>query len=366
MKKILIFMLILLLSTSLIGKGFFQHETQNDKIVINYENEEKNLDGVEKTITKIFALPFSAAEISLNNCSVSVFSEHKKFLRKENLRNEDRIRISDSFTMRELHAFQVTIDIMVSGDKNISKISNLDFEIIGHGSISIPEKISPAFIPAYKSCLDNFADSYLGRTEISEPNMLIIGHSTLASTLEIFMEWKEAKGIECTLANLEDIGNTNNEIKDYIQEVYDTSENPPAYLLLIGDVTGYYSLPSFYFSDENDVTDHAYTLLEGGDYFPEMLVGRFSFDSIFELQTLISKVIDYEKNPYVAEPEWLQKALLVAGNYSTTPPTPTTPVKMSRWLQEKMLDYGYTQLTQYSIPPLTRVQMKLLILLILG
>ncbi|MEA2104894.1 MAG: hypothetical protein U9P79_09695, partial [Candidatus Cloacimonadota bacterium] len=69
MKKIFIFMFILFLSTSLMGKEIFQHETQNDKIIIHYENDAKNLVTVGKTITKVFALPFRSAEISISNCS---------------------------------------------------------------------------------------------------------------------------------------------------------------------------------------------------------------------------------------------------------------------------------------------------------
>ncbi|MCK4339606.1 MAG: hypothetical protein KAW87_06440, partial [Candidatus Cloacimonetes bacterium] len=146
-------------------------------------------------------------------------------------------------------------------------------------------------------------------------------------------------------------GNTSSEIKSYIQNIYNTSDEPPDYLLLIGDVSGGFALPSFYFGSESNVSDHPYTLLEGNDYFPEMIVGRISIVSINQLISIINKIFVYEKTPYIAEPDWLTRALLVAGNYSSSPPTPTTPVKVSRWLREKMLNYGYTQVDTVFYPP---------------
>jgi len=89
----------------------------------------------------------------------------------------------------------------------------------------------------------------------------------------------------------------------------------------------------------------------GDDYFPEMLVGRFSIDSMIELITMMNKVITYEKNPYMEDPTWLTRALLIAGNYSTTPPIPSTPVTVTQWLRDKMYDYGYTHIDEIYYPP---------------
>ena len=69
----------------------------------------------------------------------------------------------------------------------------------------------------------------------------------------------------------------------------------PDYLLIVGDSnnSSYFKLPIFYVQapDNPEVcaTDLDYTLIEGDDYFPEMLVGRFCVDSVTEFQTIVSK-----------------------------------------------------------------------------
>ncbi|MCK4338875.1 MAG: hypothetical protein KAW87_02655, partial [Candidatus Cloacimonetes bacterium] len=241
--------------------------------------------------------------------------------------------------------------LLYESDKNISVLKSLDMELVPKDAVEKPISISQTFLPIYKSLVNNFDSSYLANLEIAPSKMLIICSSILEGFLVDFIDWKEAKGISCAIATLDETGNTSSEIKSYIQNIYNTSDEPPDYLLLIGDIDDGYALPSFYFGSESNVSDHPYTLLEGNDYFPEMIVGRISIVSIMELISIINKIFVYEKTPYIAEPDWLTRALLVAGNYSTTPPIPTTPVKVSRWLREKMLNYGYAQVDTVFYPP---------------
>ncbi|HPR17973.1 MAG TPA: C25 family cysteine peptidase, partial [Candidatus Cloacimonadota bacterium] len=116
------------------------------------------------------------------------------------------------------------------------------------------------------------------------------------------------------------------------------------------------ALPSYYITNptgtETDVTDHPYTMLAGNDYFPEMIVGRMSVDTANQLQIIVYKILHYEKAPYMGNTAWYEKALLVAGNYADSPPIPTTPVKVTQWLRDKMYDYGYNGITElYYWPP---------------
>ena len=53
-----------------------------------------------------------------------------------------------------------------------------------------------------------------------------------------------------------------------------------------------------------------YTTLEGGDVYPEIFIGRMSFSSSSHLNTIISKTLNYESNPYMND-NWFQRACLV-------------------------------------------------------
>ena len=63
------------------------------------------------------------------------------------------------------------------------------------------------------------------------------------------------------------------------------------YVLLIGDIDGVATMPSFYYGPENDVTDQKYTHIFGDDFFPDVFIGRFSIDSIFSFHFRFSKFI---------------------------------------------------------------------------
>ncbi|MBL7086128.1 MAG: hypothetical protein ISS28_03355, partial [Candidatus Cloacimonetes bacterium] len=352
MKKIVILIVLIGVFTQLFGNENFQYERINDIVIVNYENENPVPGLDKKEIEKIIAVPCDEVEIVVNSCEVSLYSKDGDFLENTIVNGDNHVEIIKGFVMRELKAHQVKIKLIDENEENISVLKCLNFALAPQSPIVIPDKLSQAFLPIYRFLVDNFDSSYLANLEIIPSKMLIIGpNNTVVDILSPFIDWKEAKGISTVVATLDEIGYTSTEIKIYIQDAYDNWEEPPDYLLLLGDVNGCLYIPSFYISSDNDVTDHPYTLLEGDDYFPEMLVGRISFDSYYELSTALNKILAYEKNPYIDDPDWFTRALLVAGNYSPTPPIPITPTQVSIWLREKMLNYGYTQVDTVFYPP---------------
>ncbi len=349
MKKIL-FLLTLIFSFISISANL-NFERLNENVVINFKND--NILESKEEITEIIALPSRDVEIYVNNCEVSDFSEEGVFLGKRTINGNSKVEVVSSFVMRELYAHRIKINVSKLDRGIRSTINDLNFTITPKDEVPAPQKISSAFLPVYSSMVSNFNESYLRDAEVVPSKMLIIVPTPLVGILEPFTEWKNAKGISTIVASLDETGSTLLEIKSYIQDIYDNSEIPPDYLLIIGDVTGFYSVPSYFYGPEQNVSDHYYTLLEGEDFFPEMLVGRFTIDTQSELQIIISKILWYEKTPYMDNTDWFQNALLVAGNFATTLPIPITPKKVTRWLKDKMLDYGYNQITEVYYPPTT-------------
>ncbi|MCD4795843.1 MAG: PKD domain-containing protein, partial [Candidatus Cloacimonetes bacterium] len=346
MKKIFIIIAIMIVTIS-ISAGI-RYENNSDRVRIIFDNNDYT--ECEENIFKVVALPSRNAEIIVNSCEVSVFSNDGDLLESKTIRGDDKIDIEHSFVMRDLFAHQLKINVSESNNETKTIIKKLDFEIVANEIERIPDRISKAFLPIYRSIVDNFDRSYLRNASVLPSKMLIITHdnASLLSTLQYFTDWKNAKGISTEIAKIEDIGSTSEQIKTYIQNIYDTQDYPPDYILLIGDFNGAYAISSFFISSgsENNVTDHPFTLLNGDDYFPEMIIGRMSVDTPMEFQTIISKVLHYEKQPYMESTHWFQNACLVAGNYSSSPPTPSTPVKVTKWLRDKMLNYGYNQIDE--------------------
>jgi hypothetical protein len=59
------------------------------------------------------------------------------------------------------------------------------------------------------------------------------------------------------------------------------------------------------------VSDHPLSMLEGDDYFPDILVGRISVDNATQLNTVLNRNLGYEKTPYIDDLEWYKRAMLV-------------------------------------------------------
>ncbi|NQV37548.1 MAG: T9SS type A sorting domain-containing protein [Candidatus Marinimicrobia bacterium] len=179
---------------------------------------------------------------------------------------------------------------------------------------------------------------------------LIIVPNAFVNYIPDLIQFKRSQGFDVTVATLSETGSTADDIKSYIQT---TLNNNPLleYVLLIGDVDGLGELPSFYYGPENDVSDQKYTHLVGDDNIPDVFIGRFSVDSPLELIVSIQKTINYHRSP-LENGDWLDRALVVAGNYSNTVPIPITPVWTSQWVKDILLDNGYSQVDTVFYPPI--------------
>jgi len=349
LKKIIV--MVLLISLIAVLSGELSISRTSNGFLLNYENE--NLADSEQEITKVIALPSESVEITVRSCEVKTVTEDGQILGSRSISGSDKVELVEDFVMRELYGHIVRIKLNEETRGVKERISSISFDVDPVDPVEIPGSVSMVFQPVYEKMVDNYEQSYLRDGELSTPSMLIITPPQIVNTLQPFIEWKNERGIRTQVATLDETGSTALEIKNFIQNIFDTSETPPDYVLIFGDGDeGFFVVPSFYITatGETDVTDHPFSLLQGDDYFPELIVGRISIDTITELQRIITKVLYYEKTPYMGS-NWFEDGLIVAGNYASTLPIPTTPVKVSKWLRDKMYDYGYNNITEVYYPP---------------
>ncbi|MCF7919521.1 MAG: T9SS type A sorting domain-containing protein [Candidatus Cloacimonetes bacterium] len=342
MKRILLLTVLSLLVTSLSAAVIYNNSNSSlDISVIN--DGGLSIEGDD--LYQVIAFPATDVSLEIIESETVLFSAAGNELERSSQLAESRVELAETMVMREMVMHRIRIRMNENINGNQSVIDNLTLRLTANNEMLHFNGVSPAFLPIYEKMADNYQTSYLRNLSVLPSRMLIISHSNL-NNLNYFTAWKNERGIATDVVMKSDIGNTTAAIKGYIQNVYETEEFPPDYLLLIGDVNGNFTLPAYYHTTENDVTDHPYTLLAGDDYLPEMIVGRMSIDQQSGFDTIISKVLSYEKTPYMTNPEWFDNILLVAGNYSDLPPTPTTPLTTMRWLQEKAVDYGYDGYTE--------------------
>ena len=164
-----------------------------------------------------------------------------------------------------------------------------------------------------------------------------------------FVKFKKTQGFDVDVVCYSEIANSAQTLKDYIIDYYE--QNPMLeYLLLVGDVNGAYSIPTFtidsYNEEDIDVTDYPYTFTDDV-YKPHFFVGRWPIRNIADFINIKSRSIQYVKMDYV-DSSTLNNALLVAGNYKTSDGAlvspsqwPVTPVWTSLWLMDELENYGY-------------------------
>jgi len=180
-------------------------------------------------------------------------------------------------------------------------------------------KISRYFEPMYQAMISNYEEVFT-EVEYQDPCYLFIcpNDNTVKNYLSYLTSWKHQKGFHVEVADLAHTGTSSSQIKTYIQNAYNTWQYPPDFICLVGDADGSYSIPTGYYSSGEG--DQYYSLLEGNDILADVIIGRLSFNTLLEFQTIIAKILNYEKTPYMANTDWYKKALLV-GDPSTSGPS---------------------------------------------
>ncbi|HHE46722.1 MAG TPA: hypothetical protein ENL08_03335, partial [Bacteroidetes bacterium] len=118
-----------------------------------------------------------------------------------------------------------------------------------------------------------------------------------------------------------------------ITERNEAGSYPVEYVCLVGDYGGDFSIPTFI----HGTSDYPYGLLEGADPLPEAAVGRISYNSIQELERIIDKILTYELQPDLDDPDWYRCGAVSAGN----PRSGLSTILVSRWVRDLMLRHDY-------------------------
>ena len=134
---------------------------------------------------------------------------------------------------------------------------------------------------------------------------LIITHDNFYDAVTPLAVWKTRKGMKSKLIKFSEIGSDSTAIRNYVVNAYNTWNIPPEYLLLVG-------APNFIpFPRVNDIfSDNYYTNIEG-DVYNEILSGRLTVHDTIEAQTVITKILQYERTPYADDSLWFKKACLI-------------------------------------------------------
>ena len=194
-------------------------------------------------------------------------------------------------------------------------------------------------------------------TDNESPVLLIIApdDDNILTLMTPLINWKKLKGYTVLYHTLSETGYTNIEIKNFIQEIYNTENYRPHYICLVGDADGPYAIPTFNenLSIYNGESDHPYTLLNGNDNISDVSIGRLSIQSLGDLATITNKIINYEQYPYLTDNNWFEKALCV-GDASISG---LSTIITNQIIAELMIEYGYNYVIEvYQYPFVNQIE----------
>lgn len=220
-------------------------------------------------------------------------------------------------------------------------------------------KLSATFMDMVASVAGNLDELPPIPARRPEPYLVIFRSGASLVPIQNFANWKRQRGHTVTVASTEETGPAKEQIYNYILNAYNTWDEPPVFVVLIGDASGSYPIPTFFIDGTYTpliCTDHPYAMLEGDDYLPEVLVGRLSFGGESDLSTIVAKTVNYEKTPFEPDGAWRTRALMVGvtdyyGSYTSAWPT-------KLWVRDRLLEHGYTDVGTVSWPGGTAFQIR--------
>ncbi len=174
--------------------------------------------------------------------------------------------------------------------------------------------------------------------------MLVIAAPTLMEEITPLVNWKNQKGIRSELVSTTTAGTTDTDIHAYIQNYY--SAHPElTYVLLVGD---HDDIPAHTYGmsgGENLFSDSYYGQLSGGDYYPELFIGRFSGTEA-NVTTMVNRTLEYEKNPMAGD--WMEKAIGLGSDEGDGIGDDGEPDwQHLRNIRTVLMGYGYTEVSEF-------------------
>ena len=219
--------------------------------------------------------------------------------------------------MRAVRIGRININpIQYNPVKNALRVyENLRFEITFKGADLAKTNqlkkryFSPYFEAVYQQLL-NYSKPLSRDTLTTYPvKYAIVSDRMFEAQLQPFIEWKTKKGFNVVVGYTDEIGNTKENIKAWLENLYNqgTTEDPaPSFALFVGDIA-----QVDVWNNGNGVTDRnscEYT----NDLFPEMYYGRFSAENTDQLQPYIDKTLEYEQYT-MPDPAYLDSVVMIAG-----------------------------------------------------
>lgn len=286
---------------------------------------------------------------------------NRDFYNQDKWYPEEIVKLGEPAVMRDVRLVTVSVCPVQYNPATgvIRTYHNIEVQIEPTPGPGVNEKTrsfphpSKLFMPMYRQ-LENFEYLGLDQEELQLPGTYLIicgDNTTILQEVQIFVNWKLQQGIPTVVRT--DWSNANG-IKNIILNLYNTSDPPLEYVLLVGSpvATGAYNVPTFQIPNlPGHATDHTFTMLVGNDILGDVAIGRWPVSSTNELRVVRSKTINYEKDPYMSQNEWFSSSTLLAGIGIYRPGGMISNRYTMRYIEQQMAEQGFSNINYAEYPP---------------
>lgn len=231
----------------------------------------------------------------------------------------DEVTVSEPMILRDLTLVGVNVNpvrfLPADNSIEITRSITLEINFTGGASPDLSKPVSEAFLPVYQAYVRNWKE-FVSEENVTRGTLMIVTPPAFENYLAPLVRWKLQQGFNVHLVNTGTTGTSTSSIHSYIANYYNNIDPNLEYVLLVGDVDGSNSIPTYHHSYLNDEGDRQYGEITGNDYLPEVIIGRYSISGspstgIPQLNSIINKQVRYEKNPYNLVGGWLTRAVNV-------------------------------------------------------
>jgi hypothetical protein len=275
------------------------------------------------------------------------YLENTRAYRSDELFPEEFTKADPPAVFRDFRIARISVFPVhyLAARKELQVVSSITIRVnYGAGEVINPKTtarkaIAPSFGKIYRSFILNYQqvlESCYGGREEGRELILCIMPDIFVESFQVYADWKRQSGIDVHVTKFTDIGANANDpdiIKDHIADAYHNWDYPPTYVLMVGD-DGVFPKKIVVYPDYSFPNEDYFVEIDGNDFFPEMMIGRFTNQAEFRMQVMINKFLLYEKDPYLQDPTWFIKGTCCANNdYASQPDT-------KRFTYHKMMDAG--------------------------
>ncbi len=172
------------------------------------------------------------------------------------------------------------------------------------------------------------------RHRASGADYIMVTHRDFLDQVAPLAAWRTARGLRTAVVDVQDVYDEFSDgvldpeaIRSFLAYAYEHWPPPaPSYVLLVGDGTLDFldhfgtgqvnRIPPYLVAVDpwinETASDNRYACVSGSDYLPDMFIGRLPVDSPEEAAAVVTKIINYERDPPAGD--WAERILLVADN----------------------------------------------------